>query len=248
MTQKLSISFIDSLEPRFDLRTGKKKARDFFDPGGAGLLVRVQPSGRKYYYVQFRRPAYVKKRGSEEVRFETNTTRVRLGRTDHIGLIRARNLAKDATNAARSAVCAGLIGDDVRQIVNQKLLGLEKTPAEMARESEHKRQCPTARQFIDETYGPYKNVHHKYCANGREMSRLKHVLSVLADQSESSVRLGLLDKKLVAVDGDLIRAWLMKRLSTPTANTKKVPARVTVRRELQMMRAMFNHAVTCNKG
>jgi integrase len=243
MTQKLSVSKIDSLEPRIDPKTGERKARDVFGPGGAELLVRVQPSGRKYYYVQIRRPAHVRKRGSHEVRFETNTTRVRLGRTDHIGLSKARNLAKEAINAARSAVSAGLVGDDVRQVVNQNLLGLEKTPAEMAQESEHKRQCPTARGFIDKTYGPYKRVRHKYCADGRAMSRLKHVLNVLGIESAS---LALLDKKLVDIDSNLIRAWLTKRLSTPTAITKEPPSRVTVCRELQMMRAMFKHAVTCD--
>ncbi|MCZ6500369.1 MAG: integrase arm-type DNA-binding domain-containing protein, partial [Gammaproteobacteria bacterium] len=110
MTQKLTVARIDSLKPRIDRRTGKRKAKDVTDGCGTGLLVRVQPSGRKYYYVQFRRPAHVKKRKLGEVRYEINTTRVRLGRTDHIGLNKARILAKEATNAARSAVSAGLAG------------------------------------------------------------------------------------------------------------------------------------------
>ncbi len=98
MTQKLTVARIDSLTPHVDCKTGNKKARDVFDGGGAGLLVRVQPSGRKYYYVQFRRPALVTKRKTGEIQFEINTTRIRLGRTDHIGLNKARDYAKDATN------------------------------------------------------------------------------------------------------------------------------------------------------
>lgn len=245
MTEKLTVARIDSLTPRIDRKTGKTKAKDLIDGGGAGLLVRAQPSGRKYYYVQFRRPAHVKKRKSGEVRYEINTTRVRLGRTDHIGLNKARSLAKEATNAARSAVSAGLSGDDVRQIVNQQLLRLDKTPAEITKESEHQRKCPTAREFIDETYGPYKKVENKYFADGRELVRLKHVLNVLGDDSKGSSSLNFLDKKLFQIDSNLVRTWMTKRLNSHTARTKKIPSRVTVSRELNMMRAMFKHAVTC---
>ena len=245
MTQKLTVARIDSLIPRIDPSTGKYKSRDVIDSGGAGLLVRVQPSGRKFYYVQFRRPAYVKKRKTGEVRYEINTTRVRLGRTDHIGLNKARILAKEATNAARGAVSAGLTGDDVRQVVNQQLLRLDKTPAEMSKESEHQRKCPTAREFIDETYEPYKKVENKYCADGRELGRLRHVLNVLGDDSKGSASLNLLDMKLFQIDSNLVRTWMTERLNSPTARTKKIPCRVTVSRELNMMRAMFKHAVTC---
>ena len=73
MTQKLTIARIDSLAPRIDRKTGKMKARDVSDGGGAGLLVRVQPSCRKYYYVQFRRPAHVTKRNTGETRFCTSS-------------------------------------------------------------------------------------------------------------------------------------------------------------------------------
>jgi integrase len=245
MTQKLTVARIDSLTPRFDCKTGKTKAKDVTDGSGTGLLVRVQPSGRKYYYVQFRRPAHVKKQKSGEVRYEINTTRVRLGRTDHIGLNKARILAKEATNAARGAVSAGLTGDDVRQVVNQQLLRLDKTPAEMTKESEHQRKCPTAREFIDEIYGPYKKVENKYFADGRELARLKHVLNILGDDSTGSSSLNLLDQKLFQIDSNLIRAWMTKRQNSPTARTKRIPSRVTVSRELNMMRAMFKHAATC---
>ena len=246
MTQKLTKARIDSLCPRIDRKSGKRKAWDVSDGGGAGLLVRVQPSGRKYFYVQFRRPAHVTKRKTGETRFEINTTRIRLGRTDHIGLSRARELAREAANAARSAVSAGLTGDDVRQVVNQQLLGLDKTPSEMTKESEHKRRCPTVSEFIDDTYGPYKQVETKYCADGREMTRLKHVLRVLGESADGNSKFDLLSKKLYEIDGNLMRSWLTKRLSSKSTYINTIPSRVTVLRELNMMRAMFKHAVACD--
>ncbi len=247
MPKKLTKSIIESLSPDCDPRSGRKdgqiKPREIIDSGGSGLLVRAQPSGRKYFYVQFRRRAYVKKRKSGQEVLQINTTRLRLGRTDHIDLNTARALARKATNAAKDATCAELIGEDAKQYVKQQLLGLDRTPAELRSDSDHKHSCPKIEDFIRDEYEPYKKLETKYCGDGREINRLIHILQVLGDPNNLNCKFNFLNKKLHQIDSKLVRDWLTRRLGTKSERTKSPPSRVTVLRELNMMRAMFKYAV-----
>jgi integrase len=251
MATPLTAKRIKDLKPKIDPDTGKPKPNDLFDGGGGnavkGLLVRAQPGGNKFYYVQYRRRSYVNKRKTKEVILETNSTRLRLGSVDHIDLREARRKAGKVVNDAKDAVSAGYFGEGVRQYVLKKLLNLDKTPAEIRQEQEDKHHCPTVEEFIDYHYAQSKQQMKSF-ADGREIHRLKYLLTVLSKKSKQgrkgNPKFDLLGKKLYDIDSNLIQDWVTERLCHDSERTGRPPSKVTVMREVNMIRALFAAAVS----
>lgn len=259
LPEPLSPKRISALKPIVvNKKTGQKKSNTIFDtryaPGGvAGLLVRCQPNGNKSFYYQFRRPAFVKNRKTGESTLKKHaTTRVCLGRTDDITIKQARDKARLVRDTVRAARRAELTGNNVIELVHQALLGLDTPAKKLEARQEKERQCPTVEQFIDGEYVRFKRIDQglKTFQDDRETQRLKYVLSVLAHAPKKGdakringdPKLNLLTKKLDEIDSRLIRQWKVARLLRPSDRTGRPPSRVTVQRELMMMRAMFDAA------
>ena len=250
---------IASLAPDTESKPGKKLPTHAYDggeknPAVAGLLVRCQPSGKKYYYYQFRRPAYVKKRETgEEVLNKNASTRICLGLVDDISIHKAREKARIARDAARAARRAELTGQNVVKKVHEALNNLEESVEVLEVRQEAKRTCPTAEGFIDNHYAEFKKGENKSFQDGREIQRLKYVLSVLSLPPKKGPKKGkkgdpefnLLTRPLDEIDGMLIKRWRMARQKRVSDRTGKPPSKATVARELMMMRSMFNEAIEC---
>lgn len=257
----LTSKVIAALKPGTNENTGKKTPCHAFDAANikavAGLMVRCQPSGRKYFYYQFRRPALVKNRKTgEKVLSKYATTTVCLGLTDDMSIPQAREKARTARDTARAAIRAGLTGDNVVSRVHEALNSLTAPASQLEAKQKAKQDCPTALAFIDKEYIDYKRTNEglKTFQDDREIQRLKYVLSVLSQSPKrgrsknlkGDPTLNLLNMKLDEIDGALIRKWKVARLKRPSDRTGKPPSRVTVERELMMMRSMFNEAFACN--
>ncbi len=248
---------IANLSPDTKSKPGKKLPTHAYDggeksPAVAGLLVRCQPSGRKYFYYQFRRPAYVKNRVTGEEALNKNaSTRVCLGLVDDITISKARERARIARDAVRAARRAELTGRNVVKKVHEALNNLSEPVDVLEARQEAKRTCPTFEKFIDDEYADYKKTTEglKSYQDGREIQRLKYVLSVLSKPAKKGgpfkvhADLNLLDRKLDEVDAALVRRWKTVRLQRPSDRTGKPPSRVTVERDLMILRAMFHEAV-----
>ena len=258
MAKPLTPASIKALKPIVDPVTGKLKPKDLFDGGGGkatkGLLVRAQPGGNKHFYAQFRRKSYVKKRATDEEVLETNSTRIKLGSAENISLSKARQRAGIVARAA-SDVKNELYGDDVRQFILKKLHGLDGTPIEMQGEAAKRRNCPTVAEFIDGYYAEHMQTEGvKIFQDDKEIQRLKYVLKVLSlppkkgpnQGKKGNPDLNLLNMKLYEIDRALTMKWKAARLKRASDRTGKPPSRVTVQRELMMMRGVFNEAVNCN--
>ena len=254
----LSKELIAKLKPKIDDDTGRVKPAHVFDggekhPAVAGLLVRCQPSGKKYFYYQFRRPAFVKNRKTGEEALNKNaSTRICLGLVDDLTISKAREKARTARDAARAARRAELTGDNVVHKVHEALNNLDESVDVLEARQEAKRICLTVERFIDDEYAEFKKTEGwKVYQGGREIQRLKHTLSVLSRPAKKGRKantkvhpdLNLLTKKLDEIDNALIRKWKTARLQRASDQTGKPPSRVTVERELMVMRAMFTEAV-----
>jgi len=254
----LSRERIAKLKPKLNKGTGKKRPAHAFDAVSKaavpGLLVRCQPSGKKYFFYQFRRPAYVKNHKSgKEVLNKNASTRICLGLVDDIPIGKAREKARTARDAARAAIRAGLTGDNVTKQVHEALNNLDTSVEVLEARQEAKRTCPTAEEFIDSHYAEYKKGENKSFQDGREIQRLKYVLSVLSrppkkgpqKAKKGDPEFNLLTKTLDEIDSILIKKWRMARQKRVSDRTGKPPSKVSVARELMMMRSMFNEAIQC---
>ena len=252
---------IKALRPKISNETGNKRSNSIFDAVSKsavpGLLVRCQPNGKKSFNYQFRRPAFVKNRKTGESVLNKNaSTRICLGRTDDITIKQARERARTASDALRAAIRADLTGDNVIRKVHEVLNNLDEPVEVLESRQEAKRRCPTVEQFIDKEYLEYQRIDEglKTFQDDREIRRLKHILAVLSQPPKKSnnannkiyPELNLLTKKLDEIDNPLIRKWKVARLLRASDRTGKPPARVTVHRELMMMRSMFNVAIDSN--
>lgn len=226
---------IASLKPRIDKETGKKKPVDAFDAVSKsavpGLLVRCQPSGKKYYYYQHRRPAFVKNRKTgAEVLNKNASTRICLGLSEDITIATARERARTVRDAAKAAVRAGLTGDNVTKRVHTALNNLDESVEALEARQEAKRICPTAEEFIDTDYAEEKKSDKlKSFQDGREIQRLKHLLSVLSQPPKKGRNKGqkgdpqfnLLTMKLDEIDFMLIKKWRMARQKRVSDRTQQ---------------------------
>lgn len=222
-----------------DRLRAKKKPFEVWDKGGrgpvAGLLLRCQPSGKKFYYIHYRRPVFDEAAGT----WKSKQTRMRLGRADRLPLKDARTLAKRALHAAEDAVSKKLKGDRVKDQVSKALLGLDKTVSETEAEAEKEAQCRTVEQFIDETYARSLEARRKYAKDGREIARLKFILGLYKDEPG----LDILNMRVNAVDHGTIDDWLIKRGQTKTAKTGRKPSSTTVQRDLAAISGLFKAAI-----
>jgi integrase len=228
-TRRRTRTYVDNLQP-------KDKPYEVRDKGSGkvpGLLVRVQPSGRKYFYVRYRRPVPDKK--SNESR--DKPTQQCIGRSDHMTLDDARKAAGVALSAARLAVNSGLTGDNVKDQVARNLLNRDKSISEIEAEKAKRDNCPTVEKFIDERYGPWLAAKQKYAKDGRETARLKYILRLFKQD------LDLLNKKVNEVGSEQIEDWLTKRRSTKSIRTGKIPASMTIQRDLVMISGVFACAI-----
>ena len=250
---------IASLAPNTESKPGKKLPSHAYDAiskaAVPGLLVRCQTSGKKYFYYQFHRPAYVKNHKTGEDVFNKHaSTRICLGRVDDISIGKARDRARTARDAAKAAIRAGLTGDNVTKQVHEALNNLDTSVEVLEARQEAKRTCPTAEEFIDSHYAEYKKGEHKSFQDGREIQRLKYVLSVLSlppkkgskKAKKGDPEFNLLTKSLDEIDSMLIKRWRMARQKRVSDRTGKPPSKVSVARELMMMRSMFKEAIECN--
>jgi integrase len=212
---------------------GEWADREHRDPVVKGLRLRKQPSGRTLYYAVYRRPV----RDETTGKLKSKTTRTALGRADHMSLSEARKAASVALSAARLAVGKGLTGDRVKDHVTRALLHLDKSVEEIESAAAKQDSCPTVEKFIDEKYGPWLSAKQKYAKDGREIGRLKYILGLFEPE------LDLLGMKLNKVGSEQIEDWLTKRRSTKSARTGKVPASMTIQRDLVAISGLFAAAI-----
>lgn len=218
-------------------RANNEKASEKADSAVKGLRIREQPSGRTLYYAVYRRPV----RDEVTGKLKSKTTRTTLGRGEHMSRSEARNAAKRALGAARLAVSKGLTGDRVKDYVTRELLNLDRSVEEIEAAAAKQDNCPTVDKFIDEKYGPWLAAKQKYAKNGREIARLKYILKLFEPG------LNLLSMKVNKVGSEQIEDWLTKRRSTVSARTGKIPASMTIQRDLVAISGLFAHAIRPRK-
>ena len=219
---------VDDMQPR-------DKPREDCDSLVPGLIVRCQPSGRKYFYARYRRPV----KDSATGKWKNKYTRTCLGRADYISLDDAREKAKTALGAAHIAVTNKLKGNRVKDAVTKALLNIDQTPDEIEAATEKQDNCPTVEQFIDKIHGPSLESKRKYAKSGREIARLKYLLRLY----ESEPGLDLLNLKVNTVDYGKIDDWRIKRSGTVLEKTGKTLSSTTIQRDLAQISGLFRTAI-----